>query len=135
MVRLLPDGAWDPSFLSGLYLMSTIDAGGYFQLNDLVIQPDGRILAAGTLQTVLDYGAPTGSGLARMEQNGALDPTFTAAIPYLQEARAMSLQSDGKIIAANNHYNARNAPASYNATLKRYNSDGSTGRCSWSATS
>jgi uncharacterized delta-60 repeat protein len=50
LARYLPDGAFDPTFGSGG--RTTIDVrGGFDSLNDVVVQPDGKILAAGSAFT------------------------------------------------------------------------------------
>jgi len=74
LVRLTPDGNVDLSFAP-----SSLGA-----VNDLVVQPDGKILVA--------------SGLVyRLLPNGTHDPTFSNAVGT--EVRRIQLQPDGRILA------------------------------------
>ena len=118
LARLFPNGTVDAGFMPGI--QPEIPIVGSFRLNDLIVQPDGKILAAGFLRTVPQVQGNAGFGIGRMDPNGALDPTFTAAIASGQDARALSLQSDGKIIAAISYWYGTGS-----STLKRYNADGS----------
>ncbi len=96
--------------------------------NAVVIQPDGKIIVAGSSY---DDG---GSGddmftLARYNTNGSLDntfdadgivtTTFTGSINDV--AHAIVLQSDGKIIVAGSHHNG----TTLDFALARYNTNGS----------
>jgi uncharacterized delta-60 repeat protein len=66
--RFTPDGALDPSF----------GDGGFFSVPDfasvesVALQPDGRLLLAGTLQS----GSTSDFYIARLTADGALDPSF-----------------------------------------------------------
>jgi uncharacterized delta-60 repeat protein len=90
----------------------------------VVIQPDGRIIAAG-------QDAYGDFALTRYTTNGALDTSFngtgkvttTASGSCSGQARALALQSDGKIIAAGT--SCPNFNSIRNFTLYRYNIDGS----------
>jgi uncharacterized delta-60 repeat protein len=87
--------------------------------NAVAIQPDGRIIAV---------GRAAGAGgsdfaVARYNPDGSPDPTFdtdgitTTSIGAEDEAWALAVQADGKIIAAGYSFNA--------TALVRYNVDGS----------
>src|SRR5262245_49687801 len=66
--RLLSAGALDPTFGSGGKV--TTDFGGVLdQAASVVIQPDGKVVAAGV-------GGFVDFALARYNANGTLDPTF-----------------------------------------------------------
>jgi len=98
--------------------------GAINELYDLVVQPDGKIVAGGGVFQPL-----IGSGflLARFNVNGSLDPTFDndglvqAGFNAYTAANAVALQADGKIIAAG--YNNLE-PNSY-FLLMRFNPNGS----------
>lgn len=122
VVRLLANGALDNSFSCGLGWMSLIEQG-VLHVNDLMVQPDGRLLATGVLSTGQDAFGSTGFGIGRMNPDGSIDQTFTSAIAYGEEARALSLQPDGRIIAANHHRSG--VLSSLTCTLHRYRNDGS----------
>ena len=108
--RLLNAGQIDPSF------GNNGSVGGYNDLfagglaHAVVIQHDGRIIAAGSSGDDGTFGPGlTGSSfaLARFTTNGSLDPTFgqagkvTATLgSSIASIEAMGLAPDGKIIAA-----------------------------------
>lgn len=91
-------GDLDPSFGSGGKVIT--DLGGFDNIRALVIQNDGKIIATGSGRNVF--------ALARYNTNGSLDPEFsgdgkvsTDFVPnaFFQQASALALQPDGKIIA------------------------------------
>lgn len=65
VVRYQPDGSLDPSFAEGGVLASPLGEG-----LDVAIQPDGRIVVAGAIDSGAGY-------VARFQPNGALDPSFS----------------------------------------------------------
>lgn len=94
-VALAAAGALDPTF-DGDGIVVT-DVGGNDDIRAMVIQPDGKIVVAGSSDGDL--------ALARYDSNGALDASFgvngivTTDIPgYSSKGEAVALQSDGKII-------------------------------------
>src|SRR5262245_38168310 len=101
LARYNTDGSLDTSFgTNGVALAA--DAGtNYLTASALVLQPDGKILTAG-----VDGGVTF--VVLRFDANGSLDAGFgtngLAAIPFLpgggDQAMAIALQSDGKIVAA-----------------------------------
>jgi uncharacterized delta-60 repeat protein len=96
--------------------------------NAVVVQPDGRLVAAGGLGDV-----PSSFALARYNPNGSLDTTFgedgrvvTGFPPTpggftFSAARGLVLQPDGRLVVAGNTTNAGNC----RFALARYNPDGS----------
>jgi uncharacterized delta-60 repeat protein len=96
VARFLPDGSLDASFAA--QGVATTPVGSYAYGNDVAIQPDGRVLVAGS-----------GSGtfaLVRYEPDGRLDAGFGAggvmqsAVGWYGSAYALALQPDGRILAA-----------------------------------
>src|SRR5207302_1929448 len=98
-------------------------------LNAIAIQPDGKILVAGIGNdpTVTHEDFLVG----RLTAQGAIDPSFGGGNGYVltdfggapsnnDEAFAMALQPDGKIVVAGD----ANGPV-YDGALARYRSDGS----------
>ncbi len=61
----------------------------------LVVQPDGKVFVAGDFSAI---GATARGGIARFNPDGTLDTAFAASAGANGPVRAMSLQSDGKII-------------------------------------
>lgn len=103
VMRYLPHGTLDSSF-GGTGKVTTSIAGGFDQGYALVIQPDGRIVVAGSGQVASD----TNFALVRYNTDGSLDPTFgtfgrvstdfgSAAPSYVH---GVALQPDGRIVAA-----------------------------------
>ncbi|MBK8465046.1 MAG: hypothetical protein IPL32_04375 [Chloracidobacterium sp.] len=85
----------------------------------LAIQPDGKIVAAGSA-----FGANNDFAVARYNPNGSLDTTFdgdgkvtTAVGAGSDEAYAVAIQADGKIVAAGYSSNG--------FAVVRYNTNGS----------
>ncbi|MBK7028325.1 MAG: hypothetical protein IPH45_03550 [Bacteroidales bacterium] len=103
VIQLTADGMPDPDF--GATGVSFLDLGaGEEILSDLELQPDGKILISGYMQNAQFQNAPI---VVRLLENGSLDPNFgnsgIATIPITEtdnEFTAVSVQSDGKIIAA-----------------------------------
>ena len=90
-----------------------------FTLADIKIQPDGKIVTAGTV-----YNGSNGSvEIVRYNTNGSLDNSFsgdgkvTTDFGYYGTARSMAIQKDGKIVIAGS--------SDRNFALARYNTDGS----------
>lgn len=105
VARYSADGVLDTSFGGGL--VNTDFAGTFDQARAVAVQPsDQRIVVAGWV----DNGDPTGDdfALARYEADGTLHPLFGAAgkasvdFGGTDEAVAVAIQPDGKIVAAGN---------------------------------
>jgi uncharacterized delta-60 repeat protein len=119
----LPPGTLDPGFGAGGRVIT--DMGGHDMVPMLAIQPDGKIVAAGSI-------GPIGSndfGLARYHPDGTLDGTFgiggrvsTDFAGLDDGAQAVVLQPDCKIIAVG-QANGRSGDGDFG--LARYNPDGS----------
>jgi uncharacterized delta-60 repeat protein len=100
LARYQPDGALDPTFGSGGRV--TTDLMGDDNAEALVVQADGKLVAAGSVNsaTAFDFA------LARYQPDGALDPTFdrdgkvTTDFGSSDGAKALALQADGKLVAA-----------------------------------
>ena len=127
LVRYQPDGSLDRTF--GLDGKVITDWSGVLDMaRALAIVPDGRIVAAGTTY-VSDVRRPPWYGvLARYHKDGSLDTAFGARGRVTTDGldtsdlRALTIQSDGKIIAAGGSQSTR---SSVDFGLVRYNDDGS----------
>jgi uncharacterized delta-60 repeat protein len=96
LARYNPDGSLDATFGSGGTVRSdfgaTVDAAG-----DVVVQADGKIVAAGI--------SGGNFAVARYSGGGSLDPTFgsgglaTADFGAGDQANALILQADGRLVA------------------------------------
>ena len=112
VARFTPDGALDSSFGgSGLVVTSFLTSFQTDIAHALTIQPDGKIVVAGTTR----LQGPSGSegvrafGVARYTSDGALDPSFSgdglAVVRSRSDssgdtAAAVALEPGGKIILA-----------------------------------
>lgn len=108
LIRLNSDGSIDNSFNIGTGFNSNVEC--------IVIQPDGKILAGGDFST---FNGLTNRGLVRLNSNGSLDTSFTTS--FNAGVSSIALQSDGKIIAGGgfNAYNLVSQPG-----LIRLNTNG-----------
>src|SRR4051812_7886996 len=121
--RYSSNGSLDPSFHTD-GKVTTDFFGGDDGAYAVAIQSDGKIVAAGRngLNNIRDFA------LARYNSNGSLDTTFsddgelvTDFADGLDEAHAVAIQSDGKIVAAG----STTGPSRVYFALARYYSDGS----------
>lgn len=98
LVRLSANGALDASFASGGIAISSISSTDTY-ISTAALQPDGRILAAGTLNNVNTFV------LVRFMSDGTVDNTFgphamaqnDISLPSVRPTK-IALQSDGKIV-------------------------------------
>ena len=106
VVQYLSDGSLDTSF--GTSGTATVDFGGNYDAAwTAMIDPEGRIVAAGSSGTLTSTPTHYRFALARFQSNGTLDPSFgigglvTTDFPGTDnEAQALARQPDGKIVAA-----------------------------------
>jgi uncharacterized delta-60 repeat protein len=107
------NGSLDTSFGSSGIVTTTI--GSSAQINDVVLQSNGKIIAVGF--------ADNQFALARYNTNGTLDTTFgsggivTTSIGTTANANSIALQNNGQIIVAGN--------SDTGVIIVRYNTDGS----------
>jgi uncharacterized delta-60 repeat protein len=123
IVRYNTDGSLDTSF-DGDGKLSTMSPFAY-TINDLALQPDGKIIAAGSANVT---GTSKDFAVLRINSNGTPDTSFdgdgkaTAAFFNSDEVvYGVAIQPDGRIVAAGY---ATDGTWSYYA-LARFNSNGS----------
>ena len=81
------------------------------QVDDLFLQPDGKIVVSGKFSQIIDgSGNPPRRGIARFSANGLLDNTFTPSLTLPSGANtlvisAMARQPNGKILIEENFFN------------------------------
>ena len=105
LVRYNPDGTLDLSFGTGGKVITDF-FGDAELIESVVIQPDGKIVVAGSVQVGGEDGF-TKTGIVRYNRDGSLDTTFgTQGKVVLQlgqgydTAQALGLQSDGKLVVS-----------------------------------
>jgi len=128
VVRYNPNGSLDTSFGNGGIVTTTFPEGSY--AFDVALQPDGKIIAAGTVfvNFIIGESSDTDFALARYNQDGTPDATFgnggqvsTDFVGFEDDAFSVLVQPDGKIVAVG----SANDPATfYDFAAARYLSNG-----------
>jgi uncharacterized delta-60 repeat protein len=135
LTRYNPAATLDSTFGSGGKALTAFNSSLGAQANDLVIQADGKILAAGySDQQVKGHTPGYDFAVARYNPNGTLDTTFgpnhngmvTTDFGGTDKAQSVVLQPDGKILVGGWTGDSRYATptSAANFALARYNSDG-----------
>ena len=126
LVRFNSNGSLDTTFGNAGVVTTSFGTSGCFA-SAMVIQSDGKIVAAGT--NYIDFSSNSDFGVARYNSDGSLDSTFgtgglvsTDFNQGLDAALAVALQADGKIVAVGS---AVSAVSFYDFALVRYLADGS----------
>ena len=125
LVVFAADSDLDPSFDSDGIV--TTDHAEFDQINDIAIQPDGKIVAAGHTGILHDtIQEPLNVMVARYNVDGSLDVTFggggivTTPIGTYAKALAVAIQADGKIVVGGRSGTLFQS----DFTLVRYNPNG-----------
>jgi uncharacterized delta-60 repeat protein len=123
LARYNRDGTLDATFGDGGRVLTTFAPNSIDGANALVIQPDGKIVAAGSTRS----GARRQFAVARYLPNGSLDPSFGGDGLTVTPISSgddivfdLALQRDGKLIAA-----GWSSPGGFDIAMARYNPDGS----------
>lgn len=129
LARFNTDGSTDFGFGSGGKQITDFFGAGA-KANAIVLQPDGRFIAAGTASDSSTRPSATDIALARYNPDGSLDTGFgiggETAFPFADSAteqgNALALTADGKIIVAGAAFKTFATPPDF--ALVRYNADG-----------
>jgi uncharacterized delta-60 repeat protein len=128
LARYHPDGSLDLGF-DGDGLVTTLFGVEHSGATALVLQPDGKLVAAGCKAAGITVDCAE-IALARYDADGSLDGTFglggrvTTPVGTTAGALALALQPDGKLLAAG--FTAPGIDSDdTDVTLVRYNPDGS----------
>jgi uncharacterized delta-60 repeat protein len=128
LVRYNPNGSLDRSFGNGGIVTTTFSEGSY--ASAVALQPDGKIIAAGTVfvDFIIGESSNTDFALARYNSNGSPDATFgnggqvsTDFVGLEDDALSVLIQPDGKIVAVGS---ANNPATYYDFAAVRYLSNG-----------
>ena len=111
IARLNSDGSLDTSF--------NVGTGAYLgQVNSVAIQSDGKVLIGGNFT---HYNGTSINRIARLNSDGSLDTSFNVGAEINSVVRAITVQSDGKILIGGD-FIIYNNPYTYH--IARLNSDG-----------
>jgi uncharacterized delta-60 repeat protein len=121
LARYNRDGTPDSTFGDGGKVLTTFEPTSIDRALAVLIQPDGKIVAAGGTRT----GSAGAFAVARYLPNGSLDASFDGdglvATPISSGfVFDLALQPDGKLIAA-----GWSNPGGFDIAMARYNPDGS----------
>jgi len=126
LARYGVDGALDTSFGVGGRVLTSVGAATA-EAHAAALQPDGAIVVAGSGYAGTQPAEVSQFAVARYTPDGALDPVFGVVLTPLSEsgaeARAVALQSDGRIVVAGTAF--ASGTTSDALALARYNADGS----------
>jgi len=89
IIRLNTDGTKDTSFINGTNFNSDV--------NDITIQPDGKILVGGGFTS---FSGQSQNRLIRLNTNGSKDNSFDIGSGFNNQIKKIKLQSDGKILVS-----------------------------------
>jgi uncharacterized delta-60 repeat protein len=119
LARYLPDGSLDAGFGTGGIVRTEFPGVFFAEAHALAVQGDGKLVAAGS-------AGAAAFALARYNADGTLDPRFgnggivsTAFGGFVNEANAVAVQENGKIVAAGQNFGATSDFA-----LARYRTNG-----------
>ncbi|MCF8254063.1 MAG: delta-60 repeat domain-containing protein, partial [Bacteroidia bacterium] len=90
IARLLPNGILDTTFL--------VNPGFDNAVKDILIQPDGKILAAGNFNEYNNQYLNT--RIIRLNENGLIDSSFNFNNTIVGGINSIGLQPDGKVVIA-----------------------------------
>jgi uncharacterized delta-60 repeat protein len=112
VVLLNPDSTLDDSF--------TFGGQSFFQINDLDVQTDGKIIVGG----LISGGTPgiQHGQVIRLNSNGSIDLTFQVSIGDFGKSYRTRILPGNKIMASGDFNNVNNTNYKY---LVRFNADGS----------
>ncbi len=123
IARYNSNGSLDTSFDDDGKVLTNV-LGSFDTLNDIALQPDGKIVAAGYSSNGFGYAF----ALVRYDASGALDLTFSddgkiamAVGGGNNAAKSLVIQPDGKILAAGY---STGTSGNNDFTLARFNSNG-----------
>ena len=126
LARYAPNGSLDRGFGIGGVVTSAVGRCGCSSVNALVLEPDGKLVAAG--------GSDAGFALVRYNSNGSLDTSFGTrgrVITPLDSddgVEALVLQPGGKLVAAGTIGDVTNPTDPTRFALVRYKPNGSRDR-------
>lgn len=140
LARFTSEGGLDSIFGEGGQVTIDFAGGGEATYEDqctaLAIQPDGKIIAAGSSRIFMGPGLWYAFSVARIDAGGMPDASFGdedgKAFAFLPDAlisgaqaTAVALQHDGKIVVGGNRWGGTDPVVGNAMALARFNADGS----------
>lgn len=125
-------GVLDASFGTGGTVLTSVSPNGFEHIWELALQPDGKVVAAGEANMGPGAGGAN-FALVRYNRDGSLDASFggdgivvtaVAADDLRDNANAVALQADGKIVAAGGVRVSCPQQACNDFVVARYNPNG-----------
>ena len=110
IARLNADGSLDTTF--------DTSTGPNFAVRAMAVQPDGKVLVAGSFTMV---GTVPRNRIARLNADGSLDSTFDPGTGASSWVDAVALQSDGKVLIGGDFVTVNGVARNY---VARLNADG-----------
>ncbi len=132
LVRYTTHGSLDTSFGSGGKVRTDLGSGSVDWALGVAVQPNGKIVAAGSRQ----LGSCAGPGncsdiaLVRYKRSGRLDRSFGSSgkvltdISVSDEAAAVAVQKDGKIVAVGGTFTPGSPSGTTKIAIVRYRTSG-----------
>jgi uncharacterized delta-60 repeat protein len=137
VVRFLADGSTDPGFGTNGRVSIAFDHAPYVAYNQcysLAVQPDGKIVAAGSTRWNVGPAIFGTFAVARLAGDGTLDPAFgeggkatavgTPGLISVADAGSVALQADGRIVLGGQLWGIEDLWLTYRFALARFMSDG-----------
>lgn len=128
VVRYNTNGSLDTTFGTGGTVRTDIGSGSGDDAKDVELQDDGKIVVAGNTSA----GTSTDFAVVRYNADGTLDGTFGAGGKVTtdfggtnDQANALAIQSDGRIVVVGNAQTGTYPDTTSDFVLARYNADGS----------
>ncbi len=125
LIRYNSNGSLDTTFDGDGIRLHLINVNGDNFYNDIAQQPDGKILAVGTITYGVTALVRDSFTLSRFNSDGSFDTSFDAngfaQSQWCEYSTGMFLQTDGKIVAVGREY----ADTNWGTCTQRFNADGS----------
>lgn len=95
IIRLLPNGDVDSTFVTGTGINTAFPSTGLSFLHSINMQSDGKIILVGNFK---NYNGNSKNGIVRILPNGRNDSTFQLGSGFDNFVYDVIIQSDGKIV-------------------------------------
>ncbi len=130
LVRYHSDGTLDTSFDGdGIKIIELTGDGSSTYFNEIVIQPDGKIVGISDTTGVFTFFASSDFFLVRFNADGSIDNSFDAngvvKSQWCEQGTETFLQPDGKIIGVGSQDRSDISALVHGICVQRFNTDGS----------